>query len=123
PKDPQGWLMKQNVVQSGFQDAIGPDGKPAYQKDVNGNVVGGAPRRATYSILTWGEPRQVDGQFAGDIKKYLNKNITEGTQLDPRDARDLENKVDLAKAQYIAGRKLDVAAGMTNEQIDQLEKN
>jgi len=124
PDDPNGtnWLMKQNVFQTSWKDDRDANGDIVPRYNEKGDVVG-SQRRQTYSLYTWGDERKVDPSFAKDIHDYLHKEITDGTVLNPKDARSLEVQLEHAKAEEQAGLVALAAAGKTKDEISKYQHN
>ena len=111
--DPNGtkWAMDQNIRQTGWQANTNADG------------IETGTRRATYSMFTWGDPLTVNKGMEEDAKNYLQKNITEGTVLDPQDARSLEMSINKAKVDEKNGLEALAVLGKTKDEIAAHQKN
>lgn len=125
PDDPNGthWLSQQPKYQDGWETVYGIDGNPKMKTDKWGHEIG-EQRRQTYALMTWGDPRTVDKDFADEAAKYDPAHpIQEGQVLLPQQARSIETQITLGQAQEIATKKLLVDAGQVDANLDKLKQN
>lgn len=124
-KDPNGlmWLASQLRHQDGWRNVTDSNGDIVQQTDPRTGKSTGAPQRqATYSLMTYGEPLEVNEDIVNQAKKYLGTNLTVGTTLKPQDAALLKSQIGKAVVEEHAADEAALSAGTTKEKLAELQQ-